>query len=149
MISWLMGSGVGNPLNSLSSYGGWGGRLPGHLHHVKAMGTPGAIIVCGEEEESIDHLFYNCSYSRKVLMNVYVVKGFDSWKQVNSPVPGIGTDLRTGQLMENLQSFSRKSNCWSCTGIWWDPSHGTFCNKWTGGWSWENPELRVRSIVRL
>lgn len=71
--------------------------------------------------ESIRHLFLKCSYSRKSLMDVSAVTGHarvgsgivDVSKQLNFLIPGLGVDVRAGDLMDRIQSFGKKSNCWS------------------------------------
>lgn len=74
--------------------------------------APALYLLCGEKKEIFSHLFYNCNYSRKVLMTGLDATEQTPWKQANTPTPRRGDLLMTEDLMETLQKFSEGSNCW-------------------------------------
>lgn len=77
-------------------------------------------------------LFFNQTYCRKILIDVFVVTGHALWRQLNSPILGLGMNIRSGNLMGGIHSFRKKSNCQRLLRTW-DPSHGTPGKKERGG----------------
>lgn len=67
------------------------------------MQAPSLCLLCGEREEKISHLFFNCDYSRKNLNDVLYVTGHALWKQMSSPMPVRGMDVRAEDLINGAE----------------------------------------------
>lgn len=81
---------------------------------TQAVGPAGSwpVPAMWWKERNYKSFFYNCAYSRKNLIDVLHVTGHVLWMQMSSHVPPLRTDVRARDLMEVMQSFTRKANCW-------------------------------------
>jgi len=65
-------------------------------------------MLCGQEIESINHLFFNCSYTRKLLLQLTEYLNYALWKISNSPTPA-HPDIRIWDVTEACQKFAHQA----------------------------------------
>ena len=72
--------------------------------------VPPACLLCNLEDETRSHLFFNCFYSRSLLIPLAEHLDFAFWKIMNIPVPTQSSpDIRLGDLTEVAQKITRYS----------------------------------------
>lgn len=75
------------------------------------------MIECGIVEETVSHLFYNCSLLRQVLRDISAYTGNVIWRKTGVIVPdAVGGDTRIGDIMELIQKLRKKSFAEGCYG---------------------------------
>lgn len=77
------------------------------------ISTPDTYVLCGEEEEKVSYLFFNCIFSREVAPEFYKATNEVIWKKSGLPTPySAGVEIRLGVIMDQIQNFTKGSNCW-------------------------------------
>lgn len=71
--------------------------------------------LCEREEETMQRLFFNCPYSRNLLLKVINSLNNSIGQIVDKP-PSPMIDIRVGDIMEIIEKFIHKASCW---GIHW------------------------------
>lgn len=84
----------------------------------QVINTQTVCLLCQNEDDAISHLFFNCKYTRKVVLAIVDTLGQSIWKIFNTPILGsLQTDIRIGDLTEVWQKFLWHSSCW---GLLWN-----------------------------
>ena len=73
--------------------------------------APSLCILCNQEPETIGHIFFNCPFSRHILIACSEYTNHIVWRNMNLQVPQVG-DIRFGDVLDCIQSLRSGSNCW-------------------------------------
>lgn len=102
------------PQNFLLCCGGWVGVLSTLLRSFNNRESifRQHLFLRNNEEETIFHLFFNCSYTRKLLLDMTESLGQAIWKTQNRLFPRQDEDIRLGDIAETIQKFTKQASCW-------------------------------------
>lgn len=69
---------------------------------MKSWGIPtlDCCLLCGKAEETLEHLFFNCDFSRSLLSDISLATDGILWKICNLPLAG--GDIRICDIMEAI-----------------------------------------------
>lgn len=75
--------------------------------------APDLCFLCVEQEETVGHLFFNCPYSKMVIIDMSTATGHALWNKVNSPA----LTATEGLFWKLIQLFSKHINYWRLLGV--------------------------------
>lgn len=85
-----------------------------HLGTAQLIGlSDGSGLLCGEEEETISHIFFDCKFSTEVFLEAYKAINEVIRKMFGNPFPSVlGGDIRLGDIMDEIQKFRKGFKSW-------------------------------------